>query len=383
MNDEDDASGATLPHAPAEGAHHASDLRPERLAPPSGAPFVGIAGRSIGQAPLAVLPIRTVEDDPFPGLTALGPLASERKARDWALVLQSMSIWHAIRRSYAGWILLVRDEDYARATEAVDRYEAENRDWPPRQTRERPRFTTSPIAPTVFALLVAFFFVTGPSFMDSRWFQRGTAVTQLVLSTEPWRAVTALTLHGDELHVLGNAISGTVFASAVHRRLGAGGSMLAILAAGIFGNVGNAIWHQRMGDVGHASIGASTAIFGAIGILAATQVALDRPTRKQERPWTDVVAPVIGGLALLGALGAGGPNTDLGAHLFGFLAGLLIGLGVAIPLRRGSLSVHFDGRAGGHTVQLGAGTPQAWVQAALGAIAMAIVLVAWRFALRH
>ena len=56
-----------------------------------------------------------------------------------------------------------------------------------------------------------FLFFTGPVARYSGWFQRGTAVTGLVLSSEPWRAVTALTLHADTSHVLGNAISGTVF----------------------------------------------------------------------------------------------------------------------------------------------------------------------------
>jgi rhomboid protease GluP len=325
-----------------------------------------------------------VEVDPFAGLTALGPVPGERKARDWALVLQSMSIWHAIRRPYAGWVVLVHDEDYARAAEAIDRYEAENRDWPPRPARERLRHSTSPITPLVFAALVAFFFITGPVGAYSRWFARGTSVADLVLSSEPWRAVTALTLHADSVHVLGNAISGTVFASAVHRRLGPGGSALAILASGILGNVANALFHHSTGEGMHGSIGASTAVFGAVGILAATQTALNRPAPAERRPWTDIAGPLVGGLALLGTLGAGGPNTDLGAHLFGFLAGLVIGLAVAFPLRRAGLLVGpSNARVATGVIQLGAGSPSARVQAALGAIAVGIVVVAWQLAFRH
>ncbi len=139
-----------------------------------------------------------------------------------------------------------------------------------------------------------------------------------MLTSQPWRAVTALTLHADGTHVLGNAISGTVFASAVHRRLGAGGSALAILASGILGNLGNALWHRSIGDPGHGSIGASTAVFGAIGLLAATQVVVNFGVRSEDRKakasrsWTDIAGPLVGGFALLRALGAGGPTTDLG-----------------------------------------------------------------------
>ena len=43
--------------------------------------------------------------------------------------------------------------------------------------------------------------------------------------------------------------------------------------------------------------------------------------------------PVVGGVALLGLLGAGGVNTDLLAHLYGFVAGLVLSL--PVWLRRG------------------------------------------------
>ena len=142
--------------------------------------------------------------------------------------------------------------------------------------------------------------------------------------------MTALSLHADAAHVIGNAISGTIFGSAVSRRLGPGGALLGILLAGTFGNAANAIYH--MAD-GHRSIGASTAVFGALGILAAIQTALIISKRHEPRRralgWTDILGPLVGGLALLGALGAGNdPKTDVSAHGFGFLAGLVIG-GVA------------------------------------------------------
>jgi rhomboid protease GluP len=300
--------------------------------------------------------------DPWLGLTAIGPIALEHKARDWALVLQSGELWHVVRYTSAGWVLLVRDEDYPLAAGSIDRYEAENRDWPPRRVRERPRHPPSRVAAVAFtALAVFFFFVTGPASEGGRWFQRGTAVADLVVGPEPWRAITALTLHADSAHVLGNVISGTVFASAVQRRLGTGGSALALVASGTLGNVANALWHHGMGH-DHASIGASTAVFGAIGLLAATQVVLDRDAQSgPKRSLLQVIAPLIGGLALLGALGAS-PRADLGAHLFGFLGGAGIGLGSSVLLRGKPAS------------------NRPWVQLLLGALAAAIILAAWQLA---
>src|SRR6185369_7416315 len=249
------------------------------------------------------------------------------------------------------------------------RYETENRDFPPRRTREQPRFAPSSVAPVLFLALAAFFLVTGPVARSSGWFLRGTAVTSLVLSSEPWRAVTALTLHADTSHIVGNAISGTVFASAVHRRLGPGGGSLAILASGIAGNVANAFYHRALGDLDHHSIGASTAIFGAIGLLAATQLFLNRRKDSGERGWLGWAAPIVGGLALLGALGASA-QADLGAHMFGLAAGLVIGV-IAGFLLRNKLG----------TTQ----RPTArvwWQEIVLGATALGIVTGSWLLAMR-
>lgn len=297
------------------------------------------------------------------GLSAIGPIGADRKAREWALVLQSMSTWFVLQRTAGTWYLLVRDADHAAAEAAIQRYELENRDWPPRETPERLRHAGSPIAALLFAALAAFVLVTGAASGGSRWFQRGASISDLVLSTQPWRAVTALTLHADSVHVMGNVISGAIFASAVQRRLGPGGAALAILASGIAGNVANAVFHHAMGDGGHGSIGASTAVFGAVGILAATQVAVDhRRIAGAKRRVVDVVAPLVGGLALLGALGAS-PNADLGAHLFGLLAGALIGVIASIRLRRELVS------------------PRWWVQTAFGAVTAAVILGSWRLAM--
>jgi membrane associated rhomboid family serine protease len=158
------------------------------------------------------------------------------------------------------------------------------------------------------------------------WFAQGTASSQRILHGEIWRTVTALTLHADTLHVLGNALTGSIFLSAVNRRLGDGRGPLVVLVAGALGNAMNAVWHRT----GHFSIGASTAVFAAVGVLVATQVMVDR--KAGPRTWFERAAPIVGGLSLLGMLGAS-PNADLLAHLFGLVAGLVVGLVVALALR--------------------------------------------------
>jgi rhomboid protease GluP len=262
----------------------------------------------------------------------IGPIYEARDVREWALVLSSMGIAHAVRDvadQGRGWVILVAATDHARALQAIRLYQAENRNWPPRHERELLPYTRSLGAPLVMLLLVLFHLVTGPAADSSIWFSRGTASSDRILHGEIWRTVTALTLHADTLHVLGNALTGSIFLSAVNRRLGDGRGPLLVLLAGALGNGLNAIWYHS----GHLSIGASTAVFGAVGILAATQLSHDR--RQGRRSWLEQAAPVVGGLALLGMLGAS-PHSDLLAHLFGFVAGVAVGLvfSLAVGKRR-------------------------------------------------
>jgi membrane associated rhomboid family serine protease len=256
----------------------------------------------------------------------IGPLQS-RQVREWTLVLSSMGIAHAVRDAHPGWVILVSGEDQARAVRAIELYEAENKNWPPRRARELLPYSRTLAAPLVMLMLVLFYLVTGPASDSSAWFVRGTAASDRIMHGQVWRTVTALTLHADTLHVLGNALTGSIFLSAVNRRLGDGRGPLLVLLAGALGNGMNALWYRT----GHLSIGASTAVFGAVGILAATQLTLDRTAGP--RPWLERAAPVVGGVALLGMLGAS-PHSDLLAHLFGLLAGIVMGLVASRWVRR-------------------------------------------------
>jgi membrane associated rhomboid family serine protease len=279
-----------------------------------------------------------------------------RKAYEWLFVLRSVGLDGVIRPTIDGhWGVQVVEEHATRALENLKAYEAENRDWPPPQVRERPLYENSLWAGTILGSLALFFMSTGPARLQSEWFQRGTASAFDILHGKPWQAVTALTLHADSQHVLGNVLAGTLFLSAVHRRLGVGFGTAMVLAAGILGNLLNALWYGS----GHRSIGASTAVFGAVGVLAAVQLLLNR---EQVQGRMATWKPVVGGVALLGLLGAGGVNTDLLAHLYGFVAGLVFGgvAGLVVRRREEPLSE--------------------WLQMGMAAGAAATVLGAWGLA---
>ncbi len=142
---------------------------------------------------------------------------------------------------------------------------------------------------------------------------------------EWWRALTALTLHGDVVHLVSNVVAGIGFAFLLARFFGAGASWLLILITGAAGNALNA-WVQY--PEAHASIGASTAVFGALGLITGVGlwVALRQPSERWTMPrW---LIPAFGGFTLLGLLGVGEgleARIDVAAHISGFLCGTIAG----------------------------------------------------------
>jgi len=149
-----------------------------------------------------------------------------------------------------------------------------------------------------------------------------TDVVVMVDGAQWWRAVTALTLHADVVHLVSNLISGLGFAFFVCRFFGAGAGWLLVLLSGIAGNVLNAVVYY---PEPHYSIGASTAVFGALGVLTGVGVwaAISAPDRRLSLPrW---LIPFFGGLTLLGLFGVGDGNVDVAAHISGFLCGVVLG----------------------------------------------------------
>ena len=151
----------------------------------------------------------------------------------------------------------------------------------------------------------------------------------LIYQHEWWRPFTALFLHSDFPHLLGNLLGATLFGSLVVRIIGPFPGLAAILISGTLGNALNAFFHY---PDEHRSLGASTAVFGALGILAALG-SLELLRHPRALPWRRIIGPLLAGLILLGWMGGGSPTsqTDVGAHIAGFLSGLA--LGAAIQLR--------------------------------------------------
>jgi membrane associated rhomboid family serine protease len=249
----------------------------------------------------------------------------KRKADDWSLVLTSADIEHDVRPEGRDWVVLVGDADLAAALTALDAYDHEQR-----QTAESPpsvlEYGRSYAAFGYFAALILFFFWVEYLGQTYAWEDAGRAYSTRIRDGEWWRAVTALTLHVDFVHVLGNAVVGAVFGGALCRALGPGVALWVMLVAGGGGNLINAV----IRDLPHAAVGASTAVFGAFGALAGLQ-AMRRyrfiPSRR--KAWL----PAAAAIAMLAMLGVG-ESSDIWAHFLGLVVGFVAGLTVGEIVRR-------------------------------------------------
>lgn len=284
---------------------------------------------------------------------------STNQARIWALTLEARQIPCRVEGAGRSWRLLVPPNLFSLALDELRLFEAENRNWPPPLAPAVPQVDNLLITLSILFLLAIFHNLTrlnldyfGLTVDD--WVRLGNADAGAIMAGEWWRSITALTLHADELHLLGNLTIGGVFILFLCRALGSGLAWSLLLACGTCGNLLNA-WVQ---SPLHRSVGASTAVFGAVGLLAAINLLHDGQRLRQR--W---YLPLAAALALLALLGSEGENTDLGAHLFGFAVGIGLGLGTGYGLGK-------------------YGRPGPWLNALLALICLGLVGGAWWAALR-
>lgn len=244
---------------------------------------------------------------------AVGP---DEQLDTLSLVLSAVGIEHW--QDPAGGRLLVTARREQAARHHLDQYRLENRDWPPPlpvyQQAAHQGFPTL-IAMTLLAL---FYGYTGQWSSANPWFADGAIDSVAILDHgEWWRLLTALTLHADIAHLLGNCLLGGLVVHLLSETLGYGLTWVLLVGSGIAGNLCNIVLRQQA----HISVGFSTAVFAAIGLLTGLQLGRATP-----RSYRTVLIPLGSGVALLAMLGGEGMRTDLGAHFFGCVIGLWIGL---------------------------------------------------------
>lgn len=261
------------------------------------------------------------------GLVEVGKYPNLAQAHEHGLVILAMrqACWVADEEDGSGYTLHAEAEVApAIARELID-YDEE---------QEQPA-TSQGVDPGVFqfsagwsvyciwalVLIVTYLYQrVSPWLMD-----RGSSSSvDLIGNHEWWRPFTALFLHADPPHLIGNLLSGMLFGTLVSRSIGPLRGWLLILACGTVGNTITSVvtWPEAF-----ISIGASTAVFGALGILSGLGFS-SMLRHRFHLSWAKTAAPVLAGIILLGWLGGGTPggNTDVLGHIFGFASGLTGGL---------------------------------------------------------
>jgi rhomboid protease GluP len=263
--------------------------------------------------------------------STIGLPANRQQAEQWSLVLRAANIPSVIEFEKRSWVIKVSPLHEHRALREIAAFMEENSDWPPYRPSKKQALPilTKYQPPTILMMgaLVIFYVITGPWSGNNAWFSGGAVSGSQIFEHGQWyRLVTALTLHADVVHLVGNILIGGVLVHFLCRLLGYGLGWFLIIASGTLGNFINILLHGSS----HNSVGFSTAIFGTIGILSGYQAISKRAAALKE-----ILLPLAAGAGLLAFLGAGGPRTDLGAHFFGLLAGAILGaLLVFLPSQR-------------------------------------------------
>jgi rhomboid protease GluP len=236
-----------------------------------------------------------------------------------AFVLRAVGIEHLVAQSDNRFVVLVPEAFVERAIEHLRISEEESRPRPPPPAlRLHPHAWLGSLIYAVLMLAIAY--CSGADVGGFDWLEAGALRGSAISDAEVWRIVTALTLHADVAHILGNLAFGIPYGYFASQLLGVGRAWASILVAAAVANlIDAALMHA-----GQSSIGASTAVFAMLGIVGA--YAWHRGQSSFNR-WAHRWAPLIAAVALLAITGVGDERTDVVAHLAGFATGAVMGVG--------------------------------------------------------
>ncbi len=242
----------------------------------------------------------------------------EQEALSCSLMLSSVGISHRVSQLPDNMVLSVAVDDAQEAKAQIKAYLHENRNWPPKPSTHHDTFSPLLQPPTLLLVggLALFYTVTGPWADHSIYFSGGAGDAEAILQNgEYYRLVTALTLHADTVHLLGNCLFGGFLFHFFCKLTGNGLGLFSMLLTATLANFINVLLHGSH----HLFVGFSTAVFAVIGMLAM----ISHGHRTDSRYLR--IMPFMAGAALLAMIGSSGERTDLGAHLFGLCCGLAAG----------------------------------------------------------
>ncbi len=238
----------------------------------------------------------------------------------YSLVLSAVNIPHTIKYNLDGTLeLLIADHLREKALYEITSYLQENQDWPPLPPAS-PSFNPpfKAMSFIVIGCLVFIYSISGDWHPESIWFTKGAGDSTAILQDgEYYRLITPLMLHADLVHLMGNCFLGGFLLHFYFKLTGNGLGLFIMLTTATIANYINVLAHGPE----HYFVGFSTAVFSVIGVLCTSGYQKSTSTVNFH-----LFMPVMAGIALLALLGAGGERTDLGAHFFGLVSGMIAGM---------------------------------------------------------
>lgn len=268
--------------------------------------------------------------EPLPeGWVEAGVFATESEAAEYGLVVLAAGHPYWLVESAEGYRLLVESGAATEVQRHLSAYQRERIGWPPAPIVDpwsgRRAEILTPLLWSACVLGVFHMSAQRPG-----WTEAGALDAAAVFAHgELWRPVTSLFLHADPAHVISNALGGLLVFSAVVSTIGRLRGWTLVAIAAVLGNFAVAAVNY---PGPYRAVGASTAIFGGVGLLTGRALRVVARARHPHR-WRSLFVPLAAGLTVLGLYGAGGLRVDVGAHLTGFIAGVIIGFVAALPRR--------------------------------------------------
>jgi rhomboid protease GluP len=248
---------------------------------------------------------------------ALIRVGSKRLAEEYALIMDSLFIPVSVLHRDNSWNIAVSPDNYGRVVSEIEKYEKDGRIEKSKSRFSHIRFQNINKF-QFFGVFVALalFHSLRVIYPEFELLRAGRSSASAINEGEWFRAVTALTLHSGIKHLGSNIFFGGIVVFSLSTLLGTGKAWSLALLSGFLGNMMNA-WYYGSA---HNSIGASTAVFGVVGILGGLQF-FSRFRERKMFAWI----PFASALAMLAFLGSS-LRTDVLAHMFGFIAGVPIGI---------------------------------------------------------
>ncbi|MEH7442244.1 rhomboid family intramembrane serine protease [Bacillus sp. JJ1122] len=176
-----------------------------------------------------------------------------------------------------------------------------------------------PIVTLVISIHILLYLVTTIPFFPSRYlFELLSGVNLYIVNGDYWRLVTPIFMHSGFAHMLFNSFSLVLFAPALEQLLGRTKFILLYLATGIAANVAT----LSLEPLTYTHVGSSGAIFGLFGFYIAI-IFFRKAMMSRENSQTIMTIAIIGIVMTFVQ-----SNINITAHIFGLIAGFLIGAAI-------------------------------------------------------